>query len=141
MTCELLSFGLLSRWIKDLKSTAVQKKIAKTYQLPPIIIPSLLQHLAYIRNICAHHGRLWNKQMVVTTQLPRNKPAGLNQNFNLAQPKKLYNTLVLIFHLLNTIDPSNTFNPQLTQLLTNHQINTSEMGFPTNWQQLPIWKP
>ncbi len=140
MTCELLSFGLLSRWIKDLRPTAVQKDIAQNYQLPSPIIPSLLQHLVYIRNICAHHGRLWNKQMVVTTKLPRKKPAGLKQNFNLTQHKKLYNTLVLILYLLNTIDPSNTFKSQLNQLIAHHQINTSAMGFPMNWQQLPIWK-
>ena len=34
--------------------------------LDEAVLISVVHHLTHIRNICAHHGRLWNKRFTVT---------------------------------------------------------------------------
>ena len=70
--CEVMSLGLLSRWYKNLRPMSTRSKIAGTYNLDNMILQSFIHHLTEIRNICAHHSRLWNRKFTVIFQLPRN---------------------------------------------------------------------
>ncbi len=138
--CEVMSLGQLSRWIKSLKPADTRAAISRTYQLSDKVLESFVEHLAYIRNVCAHHSRLWNRRMTKTMELPRTKPMGLYQNFNPAQDRKLYNTLVMIAYFMDLISPNHHWKVRLKALINNHVIDTSAMGFPSNWHALPIWK-
>lgn len=138
--CEVMSLGLLSRWIKSLKPADTRAAIAGTYKLSDKVLESFIEHLAYIRNVCAHHSRLWNRRMTKTMELPRTKPQGLHQNFNLGQDRKLYNTLVMITYFMDLISPNHHWKTRLKALINNHAIDTKAMGFPISWQALPIWQ-
>lgn len=70
---ELLSLGSLSKWIDLLKHRADRVAIANVYALNDAYFKSFCHHLTYVRNICAHHSRLWNKQMIVTPAFPKNQ--------------------------------------------------------------------
>ena len=54
--CEVMSLGLLSRWLKSLKPSEVRADIARIYHLPDPVLTSFVEHLAYVRNFCAHHS-------------------------------------------------------------------------------------
>ncbi|MCU7834920.1 MAG: Abi family protein [gamma proteobacterium symbiont of Taylorina sp.] len=141
--CEVMSLGLLSRWYKSLNPAQTRTAIARTYNLPVNVLTSFVEHLAYIRNICAHHSRLWNRRMTKTMQIPRsNHLSKLITNFNLdaGSQRKLYNTLVMLAYLMDIICMEHHFRPRLKELLLKHNIDTRMMGFPTDWEQLPIWK-
>lgn len=70
MSIEITSFGLLSQLYKNLKMTKEKKNIAKHFGLHPYVLESWLQSISYVRNIAAHHSRLWNRVMILQPQMP-----------------------------------------------------------------------
>lgn len=141
---ETLTFGGLSQWFANTKSTEVKKAVAKAIGLPTIeITESVLQSLSLVRNICAHHGRLWNRQLV--KQLPHIRK--LKQHMVIEQittekgelqhqpSRKLFNCLVVINHLMNNIQPKTSWSQRLDELMaTLPQNHHHEMGMPQSWQ-------
>lgn len=75
--CEVMSLGLLSRWFNNLKPMPTRRAIASVYGVDERVLESWLRHLSLVRNTCAHHSRLWNREFTITPLLPRNKPVGL----------------------------------------------------------------
>lgn len=137
--CEVMSMGLLSRWYNNLKPMPTRRAIASVYGIDEKVLESWLHHLSLVRNICAHHSRLWNREFTITPQLPRNKPVGLATQ---CQPKsrKLYNTLVILLHCLKVIAPQHHWRMRLKELITRHSIPVTAMDFPVGWEQMTIWK-
>jgi len=60
--------------------------------------------------------------------LPRNKPEGLRDNMTDHIDRKLYNTLVMIEHLMNIINPDHHWKQRLIELINKHNIEASRMG-------------
>lgn len=139
--CEVMSIGLLSRWLRILKPRDTQRMIAGTYQLNYNVLVSFTEHLAYIRNLCAHHSRVWNRRFTKTMKLPVTKPSVLTENFNRDEGalRKLHNTLVMVAHIMNIISPKNHFIVRLSDLLDHYSIDPSHMGFPEGWRDKSIW--
>jgi abortive infection bacteriophage resistance protein len=54
--------------------------------------------------------------------------------------RKLYNTLVMLLHCRNVVAPKHQWCTRLKNLLGLHTIETTAMGFPKNWEQLPLWQ-
>ena len=77
MSSELLSFGLLSQWYAALKEPSLRQKVADPFNLDEVIFVTFLHQLAIVRNICAHHGRLWNRTLDVSLKLPKKSPPNL----------------------------------------------------------------
>lgn len=67
---ELISFGALSRLIRGLKQQDL-KVLCSPFDVPAAIFPSWVHSLSYVRNICAHHGRLWNRELAVRPRIPK----------------------------------------------------------------------
>ena len=58
----------------------------------------------------------------------------------IAQQIALLKQRGLIIDWLNAIDSQNTFVADFKKLLAMYPIvNTHSMGFPTGWQQEPLW--
>jgi len=137
-SAEVMSLGLLSSWYDNLKPSATRVAISNAYQVDDSVLSSWLRHLTLVRNICAHHGRLWNRKFVLTPQLPRSKPAGLGLQF-IPGSRKIYNTMVLTLHLMSLIAPKSQWKDKLLVLLTSESLTLSGMDFPKDWQTRPIW--
>lgn len=137
--CEVMSLGNLSRWYAALQPMATRSAIASTFDLDERTLQSLLHHLAQVRNVCAHHCRLWNREFVVTLPRLKGKPARLVKEF---QPgsRKLYNTLILLLHCLDVISPEHTWRQRVMGLINNHGVSVNDMGFPADWPSRPIWE-
>jgi abortive infection bacteriophage resistance protein len=137
--CEVMSLGQLSRWYNSLKPMATRRAIADVYALDEKVLQSWLHHLTHVRNTCAHHSRLWNREFTITALLPRTKPAGLAVQLNDGS-RRLYNTLVLLLHCMDLVAPHHHWRRRLAALLSAHRIDVSEMGFPIGWERMPIWQ-
>ena len=138
---EVMSFGLLSRFYENIKRNSERKQISTTYGLSPETLESMLQHCAYIRNLCAHHSRLWNRRFTITLHLPRSSPAAVIPNLHPAQDRLIYNTLVLLIHMVGVIEPDAVWPVRLTRhLFTLPPALLPHMGFPADWQQRPLWQ-
>lgn len=141
---EVLTFGELSKWFENTSGIELKKNIITSIGLPPAIevAESVLQCLSLIRNICAHHGRLWNRKLV--KQLPYIKRFQEEMIFEEVETKngmqmqpsrKLYNYLLVIDHLMNTIQPNTSWSKRLDELITTLPTQQhKEMGIPNNWK-------
>ena len=100
---------------------------------------SWLHAITYIRNICAHHSRLWNKILGIRPIIPRrmvNPFVSIPSTSN----NKVYYVLCMITYLLDIINPNNTFRDKLRDLFVEYpNIDVVAMGFPRNWQNEPFW--
>lgn len=114
--CEVMSFGSLSRWYSDLIRREDRQAIAKEFDIDERILVSFTHHLVTVRNICAHHGRIWNRQFTFTFKLPK-KGAAAELPYNTQQERKLYNTLVLLGYFLDKLSSASPAHYQ------NHGVN------------------
>lgn len=138
--CEIMSFGLLSKWFKNLRQRRDRQEIATSFELDEAVVGSFLHHLTHIRNLAAHHSRLWNRKLTLTMKIPRG-PWEVAACFHPAADRKIYNTLVMLGHLLKVMSPGTTWPRRLVQLLGEFPLaNPAEMGFPAGWQEFAIWR-
>jgi abortive infection bacteriophage resistance protein len=71
MAVEVMSFGSISKMFQNLPKKD-QIQISRQYNLNHRVLSSWLHTLSYIRNTCAHHSRLWNKNLSIAMELPNN---------------------------------------------------------------------
>jgi abortive infection bacteriophage resistance protein len=138
--CEVMSLGLLSRWYSNLYPQPIRTKIAAVFEVDHRVLQSWLHHLSVVRNLCAHHSRLWNRQFDrVSPQAPKSKPALLKDAF--VAEHGLYNTLLILIYMMNLIAPNHRWGARLVDLLEQHEdLLTEHMDFPNDWETRAIWK-
>ena len=136
---ELLTFGQLSLWFQNLKAGEDRVEIASAYGVDEQIVKSAAHHFTYIRNVCAHHSRLWNREMTIQMKQPK-RPEWLGCAFHEAAPRRIYNTLVMLGHLLSIISPGSGWKAHVVELIHGHpHVDLAAMGFPRGWADLPLW--
>lgn len=141
MAMEILSLGKLSRLYKGLKNDQEKIQIAKDFGLPSSILSTWFIYLNNIRNICAHHGRLWNRGLTADRpSIPSRKKhkfqGEIPENFN----RSVYGVISLIDRLLTNTKSTNKFTEKIELLIEEFPvINTKFMGFPENWKQEAPW--
>jgi abortive infection bacteriophage resistance protein len=140
MVAEVMSFGALSKWLADLKYHADRQAIAKVYGIDEKVLRSFTHHISQIRNICAHHSRLWNKKFTVTMVIPK-FPAALRLAMSDKGDRKLYNAIAMIGYMMRVIAPASDWRKQIVALLNEHRdVDLAQMGFPADWRDRPAWK-
>lgn len=138
--CEVMSLGQLSRWMSNLKLRADRQAIADTYDLDEQILCSFLGHLTYVRNLCAHHSRLWNRQFTITMRIPTKRPRHALSWFNRSAERRLYNTLAMLAVILQRIEPETDWPRRLQALIDRFpDIRLAAMGFPDDWRTFHLW--
>jgi len=136
---ETTSFGALSRLYGNLKPGKDKKDIAKLFGLPDKVFASWLHCLVYIRNMCAHHARLWNRQVGIKPLFPRRTHNAWIDTNDISN-RRLYYILSMIIYLLNTVNPNHTFKQKLEHLFAKYpNVDRAAMGFPATWRQEPLW--
>jgi abortive infection bacteriophage resistance protein len=139
---ELMTMGQLSRWFGNIDQRSDRQAIARNYKVDERILKSFCQHLTTVRNHCAHHARLWNRNFTFTMRIPNRGERVLIDSFNSNSrgERKLYNTLVMTAYLMDTINPGHHWKQRLKNLIASHDIETRKMGFPDEWLTKPIWQ-
>jgi abortive infection bacteriophage resistance protein len=136
MIIQCVSFGTLRQILSNFRLIGDKKKVCKIFKKPPFIIESWLECLRYTRNICAHHGRLWNRWFVFSPKRDR--------NINIACLAHTFcEQAYIILSLLQDIDikKCKQWNTDLYQLFEKYpQVPFRKMGFNQSWKQDPFWK-
>jgi abortive infection bacteriophage resistance protein len=143
MSVEIMYFNHLSQICNNLKERSDIAGIAKWFGLPPDIFCSWLHTINYVRNISAHHARLWNRDFnIVPAKLHFSKTKVWVSDPETVQRAKLYYFLCMINYLLQTVNPHSSFKTRLIALLEDykHVANLGFMGFPANWKNEQLWK-
>jgi abortive infection bacteriophage resistance protein len=137
---EVLSLGQISRWFANLRHAADRKSVASHYGLDEALLASFLHHISIVRNICAHHARLWDRDLPLKAQLPRKHPNALVASLNHCKGGSTYNTLTLLGWLIGRISPGQTWVQRVCSHVLQHPPARIAMGFPDDFQDLPIWQ-
>lgn len=140
-TLEVTSFGILSKLLYNLNDVNIKKKIAREFNLPQhVCLESWIKSIVVLRNCLAHHARVWNRRFSQKPSLSYSLRGNWIDTTNV-RPAKLYALLSCLAYLQDNIHPNNDFKVRLKHLLAQYpNINTHAMGFPTNWQNEPLWK-
>ncbi len=142
-TLEMTTLGSLSKLYGNLKNNIKSKDIiAQDYgAVNHTYLPSWLQSIAQIRNLCAHHSRLWNKNLPGTVKLLSKPPNDwISDVPKQHEFQKLYVHLCLMKYLLNEIQPNNTFTQRLINLLKAYpSVDPFALGLKDNWDKEPLW--
>lgn len=142
MALEVSSFGTLSKLFRNLRMSNAKKRVAQAFFVSPYILESWMQSTTYIRNIVAHHARLWNRKLTTRPTLlefVHKEKVWLSSNDIPAN--KLYSFCACVMYLKKTINPGTTFGYRLQELIKKYPVaDIKQMGFPANWGKESLWK-
>ena len=127
---EVFSFGMLSKFYKNMLNKD-KKAIAKTFGVGYTYFESWLESISYVRNICAHYGRIYNAKLSKTPILYKEyTQVGIGNN-------RIYGVLLCMKHLLKNDVHWNLFVDNIELLFDKYQyVKISTMGFLANWKEL-----
>lgn len=142
MALEVASFGTLSKLFRNLKMCNAKKMVGKVFGVNTYILESWMQSTAYVRNIVAHHGRVWNRKLTMRPKLINNVPKKyVWLPTNDIAPNKLYAFCACLIYLKRIINPGTTFGNRLKKLIQKYPVvDPTQMGFPKNWDSEKLWK-
>lgn len=139
---EIMSFGAVSKVFDGLLDTH-QKPISHRYNMQKEDFASALHHLTYVRNVSAHHCRLWDRVWGIWPKLPAAKhwhpPL-------VPDPGRLFVTLLLTYRILKRCSGQQKFAIEWRRrvnALMKQPPETGDalrrMGMPADWYKHPLW--
>lgn len=140
-TVDLLSLGHLSKLFSNIRLPSDRQLISSIYRVDETLLMSFLHHLTTVRNLCAHHSRVWNREFTFKMKIPHKKPRHLSESLNKRAENKLYNTLCWLNYMLSIISPESEWRQSILNLMGEHEISKSAVGFPDGYESYEIWKP
>ena len=137
-----LTLGELLNWIHGIKSKSDKRAIFSIFSIDYRPMLSILNHLRWVRNVCAHNGRLWNKRTPLLFMPVR----GLQDRLIFSSldtsklDSKIYNTIIVMSEILKSIDPEYPFVYFIKELILHSKhVNPKMMGFPNDWLERKEW--
>ena len=129
---EVFSFGTLSKFFKNMKNSD-KKAVAKTFGIGYTYLESWLESISYVRNICAHYGRLYNAKLSKTPVLYKEySDTGIGNN-------RIFCILLCMKHILKNDTHWNFYVQDIETLIDKYEkVDIKTMGFPENWKDLLI---
>ena len=128
---ENASFGTLSKAFGNLANKSIASNIASSFGVAWPHLKNWLRHLTQIRNICAHHDRLYNKMFTV-------RPRLFSEHRSLGA-QRLLSTFIVLFRMLESLDPAlaNLSRRRLGRIADAHPtVDLAPIGFTNNWREV-----
>ncbi|MBP5772774.1 MAG: Abi family protein [Eubacterium sp.] len=127
---ELCSFGMISQFYKNMKNED-KKAIAKQFGIGYTYLQSWLESISYLRNICAHYGRLYNAKLSKSPTLYKQYTEQGISNY------RVFGLLLCIKHIMKKDRHWEEFVDNFEKLLKKYKnIDLETMGFPYDWRKL-----
>jgi abortive infection bacteriophage resistance protein len=139
MAVEVLNFGTIVRIYNNCANT-IKQAIASEVGMPHHVVSTWLLCLNTVRNICAHHSRLWNKELGTKPKIPPrdgytdwHDPVRITNN-------RVFAVLTICRYCLKIVAPQSRWPQDFKKLLAQYPtVPLADMGFPDQWKQSPIW--
>lgn len=132
MFFESLSFGGCCK-LMSILNLSHQATIAGKYSVQYKTNLKWLRALSFLRNVCAHHSRLWNRNFTYQISGQKTKYHSTLESIN---KKSLFAYLVVMEIYLKKFNPTSGWKYRLEDLIGEHNIDISKMGFPSDWKDL-----
>lgn len=145
---EILELGHLSVLYRGMRQEDAEE-IARAFGVPTKkLMASWLASLNYVRNVAAHHARLFNRKLQNAPSRPKAGQVPALDHLQNEQTAKgrfgTYNALAVIAHLLPSIDPDTEWTVRLAALLRefpdSYALTVESMGAPLDWESLELWR-
>lgn len=150
---EVMSFGVLSN-LYGLMPQSDREVLAARFQIHAAdgrgdrgALANWLNSLRNVRNICAHYGRVWNRAFDVLIDAPgqarRSDDDFLAPLVDDGTNNRLYGVLLVMRHLMLSIDPDNTNVVDLADYIEERSralgFGMGQLGFPDDWRNSLFW--
>lgn len=145
---EILELGHLSVLYRGLNQVDAAE-IADAFNVPTKrLMSSWLASLNYVRNVAAHHARLFNRKLQYAPARPTAGQIPLLDHLRASEDAKrvygTYNALAVTAYLLTTIDPDAEWTTRLAELFrsfpTSSALTIESLGVPDQWATLELWQ-
>lgn len=142
VACEVWDFGTLSTLFGGMRETE-QDAISLRYGVSNgRVFATWLRSLNYLRNVCAHHSRLWNRNIVDQPKLPSADEMPWVGPFARSGHAlaRCFLLLQMLRHLLSVINPTSSWPARLKKHLESFPdlghlgLNLAGMGAISDWQ-------
>lgn len=141
---EVITLNTLSKIYKNIKNVLPPKsKVTNELGLnSPKDLASWLMAINFIRNIIAHHSRLWNRTIITRYKWPKTTPFPiLDYTPDELRRRKIFPILCGIIYMNDRISPGHHIKNELFDLIEKYpSVKLYRMGFPPNWKEQPIFK-
>lgn len=128
MLTELMPFSVWSKLYHNLADRKLGKNIALKHGVNEKYLRSWLQALTVLRNACAHHVRIWNRNF---TQAPKLSPR-MKGKIIQEQPRKIFVMFLIIYDLLKVLGRERDFADELNSLFAEYpDIELKNLGVPS----------
>lgn len=138
MIFETSTFGLVSKFYDNIDSSLPEKAVvARFFGFSKAAVPVLvswMRHLTNLRNICAHHSRLYIKTNIVKPKFPRK----IDGDWVTSWPDsgKIYASVCIVKKLLDACSIEYDFVSELKKIMRSVRVEQLEsMGFPNDWDK------
>lgn len=141
MAIELMPFGGLVTFFRSVEQH-LQREVSLTYGLSAKVLASWLLTLNFVRNVCAHHGRLWNRPLPVRPLIPYKKNSPEFHEPIFVSPERMFAVLTILNYMVKRIAPQSGWQKRFEHLIeVKHSgVPLAQMGFPDEWKKSPIWE-
>ncbi|MBR2358473.1 MAG: Abi family protein [Lentisphaeria bacterium] len=137
MVAEVVSFGTIFTMYRNMHHQE-KKAVASSFDLPVAILESWLHTMNHVRNICAHHARLWNRRLGIIPKRPNGKSFSFWTDFDNEKP---FFVLLMLSYLLKFCAPTTNWHKRIEALTKEFEcLPLPRIGFVPNWQQHSLWK-
>ncbi|HTH73911.1 MAG TPA: Abi family protein [Trinickia sp.] len=142
---ETWDFGLLSKFYAGMKYKD-QQRVAQRYRVDGPVLGSWLRALNFVRNVSAHHARLWNRNNPDALRMPPMHPQHHLRHLTADEfaRRRVYGSLCVMQHMLKTIEPDTRWSERIQSLCakfpTSDLVGLRNGGFPEGWGVLPLWQ-
>lgn len=144
MIFESATFGTLSKMYKNLRNQSPEaSRIANDFGLYSAReLGGWLESVSVLRNIVAHHSRLWNRALAKKTLDPKgHRDKWLMTPLTENQKRKPYGVISAMVYLCDAVAPENGVKGKLLALLNEFQdVPYAHLGFTGDWRKEPLWR-
>jgi abortive infection bacteriophage resistance protein len=139
MASEVMTFGCVLTMFRG-AANQTKQAVASAFGVPHEVLSSWLLCLNTIRNICAHHSRLWNRELGVKPMIPRAERYPDWHRPVVVDNRRVFSVLTICNYCLQKIAAGSKWALRLLTLLREFpQVPLANMGLPGEWLECPIW--
>ena len=137
---ETMTFGSMFT-LFAMSEKKVQKNVARKYGIAGPVLYSWLKTLNYVRNICAHHARLWNRELAIKPTVPDVKNGPEWHRPQSIDTNRMFVVLTILRFLLHRVAPQSAWRDRLfAQFDRFPDVPLASMGMDAGWRQHTLWR-
>jgi abortive infection bacteriophage resistance protein len=136
---EVITLGDLSMWFAALRDED-RTPIAESYGVAHVVLASWLHSIAHVRNICAHHSRLWDRNLSIRPRTPKHDNRWLPPL--VPRRDRIWIVLLILRQMLAQHHAGQDWQAEVEELLgpLNQVARLRDrMGLPEDWLDHPLW--